>query len=429
LAAGIAWWSGERDTALARAAIAVLPFDNLGGDESTGRLANGITEDIITDLARFRDFDVIARNSTEIYAGKPVDVRQVGKDLGVRYVLEGSVQRQGEEIRVTAQLIDAKDGAHVWSERWDRPAKDVFAVQTEIVEQAVNRLGGGGVIMEAENRAALRKRPENLGAYELYLLGRDRILNPTKERVDEAIDLFKRAVELDPTLARAWVDLAWAHDQSAGYGADGATAHKAALEAARRAVELDPMDAGAHTVLGTMLGFEGKTDVAKIEFEEALRLNPGSADILTQYAGWASSFGDPQAGAEAADRALKMNPNIPNSMVGWLSYGYLMAERFEDSLRMEQRLSDESRDMYSWAKLAMSLSQVGRKEEAKTAVEQALKRHPDLTAEGFANEPGATDTERRKLLEWMQSAGFPPCAKPGQLDGVEKPRRISECTS
>jgi tetratricopeptide (TPR) repeat protein len=172
---------------------------------------------------------------------------------------------------------------------------------------------------------------------------------------------------------------------------------------------------------------DGETAAAKSEFEKALQLNPGSADILTQYAGWASAFGDPQAGAEAADRALKMNPNIPNSMVGWLGYGYLMAERFEDSLRMEQRRPEEGRDLYSWAKIAMSLSQLGRKEEAKTVVEKALKRHPDLTAEGFANQPGSTDTERRKLLEWMQSAGFPPCAKPGQLDGVEKPMRIPEC--
>jgi TolB-like protein len=118
-----------------RPAIAVLPFENLGGDEATGRLADGITEDIITDLARFHDLDVIARNSTEVYKGKPVDVRQVGKDLNVGYVLEGSIQRQDDSVRVTGQLIDASTGAHVWSERWDRQAEDVFAVQTEVAEK------------------------------------------------------------------------------------------------------------------------------------------------------------------------------------------------------------------------------------------------------------------------------------------------------
>ena len=127
----------------------MLPFDNLGGDEATGRLADGITEDIITDLARFRDLDVIARNSTEAYKGKPVDVRQVGKELSVGYVLEGSVQRQGETVRVTAQLIDAVTGRHIWSERWERPTADIFAVQTELAERVANTLASFGGVLES----------------------------------------------------------------------------------------------------------------------------------------------------------------------------------------------------------------------------------------------------------------------------------------
>jgi TolB-like protein/class 3 adenylate cyclase len=140
-----------------RPGIAVLPFNNFGGDEATGRLADGITEDIITDLARFPDLDVIARNSIEVYKGKPVDVRQVGNDLNVGYVLEGSIQRQGENIRVTGQLIDARTGAHVWSDRWDRPAEDVFAVQTEVAEKVASTLGGDltmGEITRAEVQRA-----------------------------------------------------------------------------------------------------------------------------------------------------------------------------------------------------------------------------------------------------------------------------------
>jgi TolB-like protein len=124
---------------------------NLGGDDATGRLADGITEDIITDLSRFRDFDVIARNSTTVYEDRPVDAHQVGKDLKVRYVLEGSIQKQDEQIRATAQLVHAATGAHVWSERWDRPARDLFAVQTEIAELVANQLGGWGVVLGASN--------------------------------------------------------------------------------------------------------------------------------------------------------------------------------------------------------------------------------------------------------------------------------------
>jgi TolB-like protein len=187
-----------------RPGIAVLPFDNLGGDEAAGRLANGITEDIIADLARFREFDVIARNSTSVYKGRPVDVRQVGKDLNVGYVLEGSIQRQGEQIRATAQLVDATTGAHLWSERWDRPAGDVFAVQTEIAERIASRLGGGGAVAQAERQAAARRaRPGNLTAYELYLLGAQASERATPEANAEAIRLHSRAVEVDPKLARA----------------------------------------------------------------------------------------------------------------------------------------------------------------------------------------------------------------------------------
>jgi TolB-like protein/tetratricopeptide (TPR) repeat protein len=421
------WWMWPDEQALAKSSVAVLPFENFGRDEATARLADGITEDIITDLARFPDFRVIARNSTAIYAGKPIDVRKIGEDLNVRYVIEGSVQREGEQVRVTAQLIEAATGEHVWSERWDRPAADVFAVQTEIVREAVNRLGGSGVIMEAENRAAQRKRPQSLTAYEKYLLGRDRILTPTKERLDEAIVLFKEALAEDPSLARAWVDLAWAYDQSTGYGADYATAHPLSLEAARRAVEVDPMDAGAHAVLGTLVAVEGDYAQGKAEFETALRLNPGSADILAIYAGWASTFGDPEQGGEFADEAIRLNPDYPVAQTGFLSYAYFMADRYEDALQVLDREPIENRARYSWIIRAATLSALGEADRAKTAASDALKRYPDITAEGFANEPGFNDRESKKLAETMRDAGFPACATPQQLTGVETPMRLPEC--
>jgi TolB-like protein/class 3 adenylate cyclase len=241
-----------------RPGIAVLPFDNLGGDDAAGRLADGITEDVITDLASFRDLDVIARNSTAVYEGKPVDVRQVGRDLNVRYVLEGSIQRQGERVRVTAQLVDAGTGAHLWSERWDRPIGDVFAVQSEVAERLANKLAANGVLARAETTAVKRKRPENLGAYDLYLLGTEARERNTKEGVEEGVRLLTRAVELDPTLARAWVSLSWARGWTAHFGADVATARRGREEAARRAVELDPDDAEAHAVLAQALGMQGK---------------------------------------------------------------------------------------------------------------------------------------------------------------------------
>ena len=158
IVAAVIWWFRPVEHCRGQALVAVLPFDNLSGDDATKRLADGITEDIITDLARFPEFDVVARNSTEIYRDKAVDVRQVGKDLGVGFVLEGSIQLQGEQVRLTAQLIDAKTGNHVWSERWDRPADDIFAVQTEIAEQVTNRLGGGAGLIQTAGREAARRK-------------------------------------------------------------------------------------------------------------------------------------------------------------------------------------------------------------------------------------------------------------------------------
>jgi TolB-like protein/class 3 adenylate cyclase len=278
VAGAVFWWLRPVEQALAaRPSIAVLPFDNLGGDEATGRLADGITEDIITDLSRYREADVIARNSTGIYKGKPIDIRQVGKDLDVRYVLEGSVQRHGDQIRITAQFIDARTAAHISSDRWDRPVADLFTVQSEISDQVADRLvGPKSAILSAEFNSTRRASPTNLTAYELYLRGRELVQNFTKESVAEAMPLFKLAVEKDPTLARAWVELSAAYALSIDFGADPAVARAESLSAAQRAVALDPMDASAHAKLAHMLGMQGELD--RVNANQARRKLPEKAE-------------------------------------------------------------------------------------------------------------------------------------------------------
>ena len=186
--------------------IAVLPFDNLSGDARYERLADGLTEDIITDLSRFRDLFVIARNSTFFYKDKPTDVRQIARELGVRYVLEGSLQAQDERVRITAQLVDASTGNHVWSERYDRPLDDIFALQDEVTQTIVASLAGQhGVVAQAGREVARRKPPANLQAYELYLLGFEHKHRFTKEDNLKAQELARKAIELDPSFARAYV--------------------------------------------------------------------------------------------------------------------------------------------------------------------------------------------------------------------------------
>lgn len=427
-AAGVWWWLKPVDTAIAKPSIAVLPFSNYGGDQATRRLADGITEDIITDLARFPEFEVVARNSTEVYKGKPVDVRQIAAALHVGYVLEGSIQRQGSRVRINAQLIEAASGNHLWSERWDRPDQDVFAVQTEIAEQVTNRLGGGaGLIQETGRTAAKRKRPENLNAYEYYLLGTEKIEQMTQADMVEAIRLLTRAIELDPGLARAWVELYHSHSLLASYGVSPESERKVAVEAAERAVRLDPSDAEAHAVLGMSFGERGDLTRAKGELDTALRMAPGSAEILTFYVGWASTFGEPERGVKLVDQVIRLDPNYPLWATGVFAYAYFMSGRYEDALKMQARMTLETYNLPKWSIRCGSLAALGRTEDATACVAEAIKRFPDLTIEAMVNEPGFSEAEHLRFIETMRKARFPACMSPETLAKFAKPQRLPEC--
>jgi TolB-like protein/class 3 adenylate cyclase len=411
-------------------AIAVLPFENLGGDAATGRLAGGITEDIITDLARFRDLDVIARNSTAVYEGKPVDVRQVGKDLGVGYVLEGSIQREAEQVRVTAQLVRADTGAHLWSDQWDRQLADVFAVQTEIADMVTSRLGGHGVIAGAERDLARRKPPADLSAYDLYLLGIEHKHRQTKDSQQEAIRLLRLAVERDPQLSRAWTGLTWAYGISAGYAAapdEASRLYGQMLDAATHAVQTDPADAEAHCALGEAVAYTGDLARARAEIEQALALNPSGSMPLFSYAGWASAFGQPEKGAEAADRLIRINPNFRATTPGGLSYAYFMVGRYEDAVRELMAKPEENlTDMYLAIK-AGALAMLDRGDEAKAVVGRTLGRFVNMTIEGFVNRPEWADHERTRLVETMGKAGFPACMPAAEMAKLANPVRLPEC--
>jgi TolB-like protein/class 3 adenylate cyclase len=423
------FWRHPSPGLVGRASLAVLPFANIAGDEATGRLADGLTEDIITDLSRYRNMDVIAHNSTEPYKGKAVDVRQVGKDLNARYVLEGSVQREGDQIRVTAQLIDAASGAHLWSERWDRPSKEFFAVQSDIADQLGNRLGGEGVIDRAEQEAARRSRPENFTAYEFYLAGRHELNRFTPDGNKNAIELLGKAVAADPRLARAWVDLAAARRISITFGADPAVAGPAAVVAARRGVEIDPGDAQAHARLAFDLGVLGDHAPSEAEFDKALRLNPGDAEVLAFYSALAASFGHPERGAEAADHAIRLNPNYQVWQAWMFSYAYFAASRFEDALPILERLPKDKYIYYSWVLRAASYAALGKSVEAKAAMSDALQHFSDLTIEGFTGTVRWSDAERMHFIGPMRAAGFPPCARPETLAKNPQLVRLPECVA
>ena len=283
------------------------------------------------------------------------------------------------------------------------------------------------MIQKAGRIAAHRKPPSNLTAYELYLLGTEKLEQINRADVEEAIKLLKRAVELDPGLARAWVELYHAYSVMTSFGADFEGNLKLAAEAAERAVMLDPSDAEAHAVLGLSFGDRNDLARAKAEFDTALRMAPNQFEILTFYACLASTFGEPQRGAEMVDQAIRLNPNYPMWSTRLFAPAYFMAGRYEDALRMQDRLGPENYGRWMWVYRPAALAAIGRTAEAKASVAEALKWFPDLTIEGFVNLPGTNENDRRRLIETMRLAGFPPCAKPEALAGLEKPVRLPEC--
>jgi adenylate cyclase len=215
--------------------VAVLPFTSIGGDARQERLADGITEDVITDLSRYGNLFVIARNSVFTYKGKVVDVRAVGRELGVRYVLEGSIQTSGDRVRVSAQLIEAATNGHVWSERYDRPLDDVFKVQDEVTQAIAATLGGvWGTIVEAGAASARRKPPANLQAYDYYALASELLPRITEKGRAKAEEYFKKAIELDPQFARAYAGLGKIYFSQAWNGWDIGTPRSCSKRPGRR---------------------------------------------------------------------------------------------------------------------------------------------------------------------------------------------------
>ena len=288
--------------------IAVLPFKNYGPD-ADARLVGGLTEDIVTDLARNGGFLVISNAATKVYEGKPLDLSAVQKELNVRYLLEGSVQRQDDRVKITAQVLDAITGASLWSERYDRPSGEFFDLQGEIADKVANWIYF--TIGSAEKSVAKRKRPTDLTAWEVFLLGADKLGIATDTTVHEAQDLFFRAISMDPKLARAHALLSETYEiQSQTAQAPDDLLDKA-VASARAAIELDPLDFEGYLALADALCSKGSYDVCKLEYERALQISPNAFEVLVSYAGWASALGAAKEGAEAADRAIRMFPAYP----------------------------------------------------------------------------------------------------------------------
>jgi adenylate cyclase len=303
-----------------RPSIAVLPFDNLGEDAKQAYLSDGITEDIITELSRFSDLFVIARNSSFQYKAKALDVRQVGRELGVRYVLQGSLRCGGDRVRISAQLVDAATGAHRWAERYDRQFQDIFAIQDEVARTIAPILAAH--VNKAEIERTLNKPPASWQAYDYYL--RAVHLMGTYFSSLKVADLYEvrrlleQSLALDPGYARACVKLAWTHFNAWINPLDGDHLNPAALDRAfalaRRAVELDHTLPEAHAFLGHVVARRGEHDAAIAAFERAFALNPNFTDWrFAENLVWA---GEPERAIAAVDRLMKLDPYyVPLALV------------------------------------------------------------------------------------------------------------------
>ena len=389
LAVVVGWnWLGPSAPLSEKASIAVLPFENIGNEPQWARFADGLTGDIVSDLSHSKDLFVVARNSTQVYKGKPSDVRSIGRDLGVRYVLEGSIQPSGERIRVTTQLIDARTGGHVWSNRYDRPATDLFEVQRDVTGKIAATLTGyGGAVAEAERSLIRRKQPSNLTAYDLYLLGMEAKHKVTEEGFIEAERLFRKALEIDPQLARAYVGLAFDYEYRLDFGIGDPSENLAKhLEAARNAVRLDPNDGEAQLVLGHAYAYQGLADQALEQFAKAEALAPNNADVLILIAWYLPQLGQPDRAVALVEKALQLNPNYPYWYNQGLRFVYFFGGQFDKSVRYSKLVTDPFATDYAY--LAAASAMTGGIPAAKVAAAEVARLDPNWSVENYLSDGG-----------------------------------------
>ena len=394
--------------------IAVLPFDNMSGDPEQEYFADGISEDLITALSKIHWFFVIARNSSFAYKGQAVDVTRVAGELGVRYVIEGSVRKAGNRVRISAQLIDATTGRHVWAERYDRNLVDIFELQDEMTQTIVGAVEPE--LSSVEREQAARKPPENLGAWETYQRGLWHLWNFNKDDVAEAQRLFRQVHELDPTFATPYAYEAYCHYLGVmlGYAEVPGENLEKALTAAKKALALDHKDPVAYLALGRVYTMLGEHDASVAANEKALELSP-SFYLAHHGLGFALALsGQLEESAKALDKAIRLSPRDV-LLWGTMSFRSLtcnLLQQYEAAADWARKSILEPRAVgggyWSYAVLASALGNLGQTAEAHEAVEEALHRKPDLSLAFLettlpTKQPGGL----KNFIAGLRKAGLP----------------------
>jgi adenylate cyclase len=390
--------------------IAVLPFVNMSGDAKQEFLGDGITENIISALSQVPTLFVIARQSTFTYKGKPVKIQQVGEDLGVRYVLEGSVQRSGDTLRVTAQLIDATTGHHVWSERYDREMKGIFALQDDITMKIISAFQVK--LMEGEHARLLAKGTENLQAYLKFLQAREIFFTVTREGNAQARRLMEEAIAMDPQFSSAYVTLGWITymDVPLGLSKSPYESYRQAFELAKKAVAMDESFSGAHTLLGFIHVLMGRQyDKGIAECERAIALAPNSAAAHSWMGQVLMLAGRHEEAVRHSEQALRLDPIPPGWYYRILGLAYFHAGRYEEAIAAHKKsLNRAPNDILSRLALTTAYSWAGRLEEARAQAAEVLRINPKFCVEERAKMglyKNQADLER--YLEGLRKAGLP----------------------
>jgi adenylate cyclase len=391
--------------------IAVLPFRNFSGDPRQDYFADAFTDEVITELSRSRFLFVIASNSTFTYKGKAVKVQDVASELGVQYVLEGSIQRSGDRLRITAQLVDAIADHHVWAETYVRDAKDIFNVQDEAAQKIVATIGPGASteLARAVRERAKRKNPADLKAYEYFLLGLELDERFTKESVAEGRKLIAKAIELDPNFARAYAEMAWVHyyDWLWGWSDDPDLSARKALEVAKMAVSVDDADEKAHWTLGAMYyKIERDFDRAVTEYQRALTINPNYADLMHSWGYLLAYLGRPEEGILEMQKARRLNPHYPDWYNTNLGAALYIAGRYQDAIATLKLIREQNPDSQTF--LAASYAQLGRHAEALAMAAEIGKAYPDFSSRAWAEKlPFKSEVDRDHFVEGLKKAGLP----------------------